>query len=263
MKIEFITADCVQYMRTLPESSVDVVVTSPPYNLEMDYSLYKDKKPMEYYLEWTDQWINNVKRILSPQGSFFLNVGGSSTNPWIPHDVAAIARKYFTLQNHIVWVKSISIQDKSYGHFKPRNSYRFINKLHEDIFHFTHDGNTEVDRLAIGVPFVHPSNLSRWEHKRDKRCRGSTWFIPYQTIQNKKERGHHPAPFPVKLPEMCIKLHGVDKCSSVLDPFGGIGTTAHACRLLNLSCVSVDIDGGYTKIAQEAFNHVPLEENPL
>jgi site-specific DNA-methyltransferase (adenine-specific) len=122
MKIEFITADCIQYMRALPEASVDVVVTSPPYNLEIDYGTYKDKRPMEHYLDWSDQWISCVKRVLSPTGSFFLNVGGSSTNPWIPHDVAAVARRYFTLQNHIIWVKSISIQNTSYGHFKPRNS---------------------------------------------------------------------------------------------------------------------------------------------
>ena len=75
----------------------------------------------------------------------------------------------------------------------------------------------------MGVPYQDKSNIGRWKHaKQDKRDRGNTWFIPYETIQMKKERPH-PATFPTKLPEMCIKLHGIKEKMVVMDPFLGIG----------------------------------------
>lgn len=79
----------------------------------------------------------------------------------------------------------------------------------EYIFHFTNKGDVEVDKLADGlaVRYQDKSNLGRYSHQ-DKRDRGNTWFIPYQTIKHKSQRPH-PATFPVKLPEMCIKLHGL------------------------------------------------------
>ena len=80
--------------------------------------------------------------------------------------------------------------------------------------------------------------------KEDKRDRGNTWFLPYETIQSKSERPH-PATFPVKLPEMCIKLHGMNDKTVVLDPFLGIGSTAIAALRLGVTFVGFEIDKGY------------------
>ena len=78
----------------------------------------------------------------------------------------------------------------SRGHFKPINSPRFLNDCHEYIFHFTPRGRTIIDRLALGVPYADKSNIARWSHTRgrDRRCRGNTWFIPYETIHASRER---------------------------------------------------------------------------
>ena len=97
-------------------------------------------------------------------GSLFLNVGAKPTDPWIPLEVAQVARRYFRLQNTIHWVKSIAIdreaagasagldRDVAVGHYKPINSDRFVNDCHEFIFHFTPGGRTRLDRRAVGVP---------------------------------------------------------------------------------------------------------------
>lgn len=239
-------------MKSMDEKSIDVVVTSPPYNLDIAYNSYEDNLPYLQYLEWTSKWASEVKRVLKPEGSFFLNVSGSCVDPWISFDVAQVVRKCFVLQNRIVWAKSISIDDKSFGHFKPINSARFLNHLHEDIYHFTIAGKTKLDKLAIGVPYEHKSNLTRWKGSdgNDLRCRGNIWFIPYETIQNKLDKGEHPAIFPVKLAENCIRLHGVDKCNIVLDPFGGTGSTTVACNNLGLSSICIDIDQKYLDYAK-------------
>ena len=76
------------------------------------------------------------------------------------------------------------------------------------------------------------------------RDRGNTWFIPYDTIQKRKDRPH-PASFPVRLPEMCIKLHGLRDGMVILDPFLGIGSTAVASYRLGVSFMGFEIDKQY------------------
>src|SRR4249920_1913703 len=87
----------------------------------------------------------------------------------------------------------------------------------------------------------------------------SSWFIRYKTIQSKSERGHHPSPFPVQLPEKCIKLHGLAKKDNLvaLDPFCGIGSTAIACKRLGISFVGFDtekryLDEAVTRVMKES-----------
>ena len=70
-----------------------------------------------------------LKRVLKDDGSFFLNIAGTSSDPWIAADAANAMRDVFRLQNSIVWVKSVSIGDDSFGHFKPVNSPRYLNHL--------------------------------------------------------------------------------------------------------------------------------------
>ena len=99
---------------------------------------------------------------------FFLNVGYSNRDPWVDLDVAAVARKHFMLQNRITWVKSISIDEETYGHFKPVNSPRFLNQTNEFVFHFTETGAVRVDRRTIGVPYKWKSNLDQRSRVRGR-----------------------------------------------------------------------------------------------
>src|SRR5207302_352245 len=146
--------------------------------------------------------------------SFLLNLGDSSENRFFAFEVAMRIGQMFKLQNTIHWIKSVSIdagtETRSYGHFKPINSVRFLNDCHEYVFHFTLYGKTSLDRLAIGVPYTDKSNINRWSHTgtNDRRCRGNVWFIPYKTIQQRAEQRPHPATFPTELAVKCIRLHG-------------------------------------------------------
>ena len=102
------------------------------------------------------------------------------------------------------------------------------------------------DRLAVGVPYQDKTNIARWKGtKRDVRCRGNTWFIPYETIQSRDKERPHPATFPVKLAEMCIKLHGLRRTKLVLDPFLGIGQSALTAQNLKKSFVGFELDPAY------------------
>lgn len=249
--------DCIDGMLSLPAGSVDVVVTSPPYNLNIKYGTYQDDLPRENYLRWLGDVFAAVKHCLSDNGHFFLNVGYSNIDPWVGMDVAQVARQHFILQNNFTWVKSIYVNNKTSGHFKPINSKRFVNPTWEHLYHFTKDGNIPIDRLAVGVPYEYKSNIDRFEGNTsgDVRCRGNTWFIPYDTIANReKARGKHPATFPVALVDQCVKLSG--KKGIVLDPFMGTGTTAVAAKQLGLDYVGYDIDSDYIEFAEQRLKNV-------
>jgi site-specific DNA-methyltransferase (adenine-specific) len=263
-QFRFFLGDCIDLLRDLPEGVIDAVVTSPPYNLGIRYRSYDDTVPRAQYLDWTGTWIECAKRALSPAGSLFLNVGAKPTDPWTALDVAHRVRPHLELQNTIHWVKSIAIeksaagatagleQDLAVGHYKPINSRRFLHDCHEFVFHFTHTGNVALDRQAIGVRYQDSSNIRRWRKAGSGiRCRGNTWFVPYETIQNRDSERPHPATFPSKLAEMCLRLHGLERIQTVADPFLGLGSTAVACAQLGLDFVGMEMDRHYLNEAIE------------
>jgi site-specific DNA-methyltransferase (adenine-specific) len=256
--LRFYLADSVHILNALPSGSVSAIVTSPPYNLGIRYKTYDDSLPKRRYLSWTEKWIAAGARALSPSGSLFLNVGGKPTDPWTALDVAQTARRHLVLQNTIHWIKSIAIDrdaaglaanlpaDLAVGHYKPINSDRFVNDCHEFIFHFTPDGRTPLDRRAIGVPYQDASNIGRWRTGgSNRRCRGNTWFVPYDTIQSRDKERPHPATFPPRIPEYCLRLHGVTRLQTVMDPFLGLGSSAVAAAQLGVEFIGVEMDEHY------------------
>jgi site-specific DNA-methyltransferase (adenine-specific) len=260
----FYLGDSLQILDRLGPASVDAIVTSPPYNLGIRYRTYDDTMPRSTYLEWTGAWVRGAARLLSAEGSLFLNVGAKPTDPWTALDVAQAVRPHLTLQNTIHWIKSIAIEkslagaraglqdDLAVGHYKPINSRRFLHDCHEFVFHFSPRGHTPLDRQAIGVRYQDQSNVARWATAASGvRCRGNTWFIPYETIQSREKDRPHPATFPPKLPEMCLRLHGLDRIRGVADPFLGLGSTAVACAQLGLNFIGIEMDEGYLGEAVE------------
>ena len=285
--------DCVQGMLALPEKSVDIVATSPPYNLGIEYGTYKDNKPRQEYLAWLSQVFAAVKHCLKDDGHFWLNVGYSNIDPWVGMDAAQVAREHFVLQNNFTWVKSITIDDVTTGHFKPINSNRFANPTWEHLFHFTKTGSVPCDKLAVGVPYMWDCNidntgrikgrlakklgyanikdfnqnatakdrktfenelaekLAKQKPKADTRCRGNSWFVPYDTIANReKHRGSHPATFPIALIEQSILFSGVTQ-GVLVDPFMGSGTSACAAIKCGLDYIGFDIDADYKAFAED------------
>ena len=255
----FYLGDSLDLLPRFPERSLDAIVTSPPYNLGIRYRSYDDTMPRSRYLEWTGTWVKLAARALARDGSLFLNVGGKPTDPWTALDVAQAARPHLKLQNTIHWIKSIAIEkalagaragleeDLAVGHYKPINSERFLHDCHEFVFHFTPEGDTPLRRRAIGVRYQDKSNVARWRAAADDlRCRGNTWFIPYETIQSRAKERPHPATFPVQLVEWCIKLHGASRVHTMLDPFLGIGNSAVAAQRCGVrKFIGFEIDKGY------------------
>ncbi len=261
-RLQFFHGDAIEILSTFRAGSVDAVVTSPPYNLGIRYRTYDDGRPRDEYLEWTGEWVQAARRALGTEGSLFLNVGAKPKDPWTALDVAQAVRPHLELQNIIHWVKSIAIEkalagtrsglvdDLAVGHYKPINSRRFLNDCHEFVFHFSPKGTTPLDRTAVGVKYQDASNVTRWQKAGSGlRCRGNTWFLPYDTIQSRDKERPHPATFPWRLPAYCLKLHGLDRIKLAVDPFLGLGSSAVACAKLGINFAGIELDEHYLKEA--------------
>lgn len=267
MELQIQVCDCVDGMRELPSESVDVAITSPPYNIGASYRSYRDNLARLDYLEWSETWAAEIQRVLRPDGALFLNVSAAKSDPTLPFElVLRLTKELFRLQNVIHWVKSISLalengEILSKGHFKPINSARYLNDCCEPIFHLTKSGTVRIDRLAVGVPYADKSNIARWGHTsgRDRRCAGNVWFIPYETIRDRGKDRPHPATFPVELAERCIKLHG-KVAPVVMDPFLGLGSTAEAAANRKAGrFVGFEIDPEYAGHALRRCTKEPAE----
>lgn len=252
--------DCLEVMKELEDGSVDCVVTSPPYNFNMNYGRYKDNLSYDSYLEIMNDVFKEIRRLLSPKGHFFLNVGFNSKNPWLAMDIASLLRSDFILRDNICWVKAIQENEQVRGHSQVTPSKRHLMKSWEHVFHFVLDDSvllSENSHIPLNEKY---REVNKKRYGKDTRKPIDSWFVPYETIgcwgnKTKKDtKANHPAIYPEKLVEMCLDM--CDDVDMVLDPFVGTGTTAVVCSKRKIDCIGIDIDEEYLSLAKERITSV-------
>jgi site-specific DNA-methyltransferase (adenine-specific) len=230
---KIINLDCSEYMiGELGEEAVDMIVTSPPY---------KDKDGYRDYI--IDKVADQCHAVLKNNSACFVNFGHLADNKARPFEVVEIFTNFgFTLNDTVIWTKN---------HYKPIQGSHRLNNLFEYIFIFE-KGRVKLDRMAIGVPYVHEANKDRYGKGKNLRCRGNVWHIPYKTVQSKAEKLHNDR-FPEELPELCIKLASKPG-DLILDPFMGSGTTAVAAKKLGRDYVGFELNKKHIKTAEGRLN---------
>lgn len=247
MMNKVINQDCLEYMATLDDGSVDCIISSPPYNIGRTYRSYGDNK--ENYIEWMNRVWREACRILKPEGHLFLNIQPSRKDPLLPYRIADNIP--WQVQNTFIWNKCIEIDGYVRGHGTVADSKRYQPNGWEYVFHFTHKGDTDIDRLMVPYqPKWQEANTRK--SGRTHRPSVNSWFIPYETngiLSNKKtEHGDkHPAVFPTELAVRCLKL---SQAQNVYDPFGGTGTVLVAAKQLNIPATMTEIDPDYCRLAE-------------
>jgi len=280
--------DVLDLMDSLEKESIDVIVTSPPYNIGVDYGNYKDNLPAEEYETFIFNFLSQAQRVLKPEGSLFYNVGTKpSTQEYLGLHLRGVLEN-FDLQNLIIWVKSIYIHDilPVYLHellalgvslaysegaiskSKQNKANAFLNLLVEGKT-FGHNKPCNSDRFlnSCWEPIIHATKHKT--AKLDKLAVGVPYTckseikrrkktvdlkdggnIWYVPYQTVKSKKEHPAAFPPELPEKCIKLHGIYKDMVVLDPFCGAGNTGLACKKLDVDFIGLDLNPDYVSLAK-------------
>ena len=201
-----------------------------------------------------------VCRVLKDEGHIFLNIAYTKNSPFSAYKIAENVP--WQLQNNIIWGKSIEIDGRVRGYSTPTSSKRYLQNGWEHLFHFTKEGDTEIDLEWSGVPYNEDYNNAARNLKRsgrDWRPTTNCWHITYQSKATKEITKEiagdkkHPAIFPTKLVEKCIKVSGLKK-GIVFDPFMGTGTTGKVAKQMNLDFIGIEIDEDYFNFAKDRIN---------
>lgn len=215
-----INGNSIDELQNIPSSSVDLVITSPPY---------KDKDG--YSEDLICRVFNEVYRLQKKDTLLFLNFGHLAEDKLRPFRVALIMEGLgYKLNDTILWIKN---------HYTPIQGSVRLNNLTEFIFLFYKGKMPKLDRLSIGVPYADKSNIGRYSDN-DLKCGGNVWYIKYPTIQKSDDKLHNDR-FPEELPENCIKLCDYD-VKTVLDPFMGSGTTGVVANRYGIDFIGVELN---------------------
>ena len=223
----------------LDDASVDLAITSPPYNLDVSYNGYADDLPYERYQEWVALWAAALLRVARPGGRACINVPLDSNKGGKRAVYADYVRLFIAAgwryQTTIVWNEQNISRRTAWGSWLSPSA-PFVTAPVEMIPVFYKD---EWRRPRAG---------RRSDVQRDEFLAWTlgSWVFPGEN----PKKARHPAPFPLELPRRLIKLYSyLDDV--ILDPFLGSGTTAVAARLLQRRCIGIDVDPTYCQIAAD------------
>ena len=235
--------DVLESLRKIKTSSVQLVVTSPPYNIGKEY-----EKRTNYsdYFEWQAEVISECFRVLKPGGSICWQVGnGIDKGEVIPLDAVfySMFKKYdLKLRNRIIWTFGHGL------HAKNRFSGR-----HETILWFTKGSEYKFNLDAVRVPVKYPNKkyfkgpkIGQLSSNPLGKNPGDVWDITNVKAMH-PEKTEHPCQFPVALIERLI-LSLTDTHDLVLDPFVGSGTTLVAAALHGRKSLGIEIQEKYVQI---------------
>ncbi len=237
-----ITGDVLDVMSQIPNNSVHLAITSPPYNVGKNYDNHNDHMVYQEYLDWLEKVWRETKRVLVPGGRFALNIAPTGIKDFIPlhHDFTNQMRKIgMKFRTEIIWYKQTMLKRTAWGSFKsPANPHIVPSWEYVLIF------SKEQDRLD-GNPKDADITKEEFMNFSD-----GFWRISPET-----QRHGHPAPFPEELIYRLIKFYSY-RNNTVLDMFGGTGTvTVVACKTKR-HFVHIDISDEYNKVAQARLDKV-------
>ncbi len=259
----------------LEDGSVDLVVTSPPYNLDVAYDGYRDALPYERYLEWVGRWAAALWRVAVDGGRVCINVPldsnkGGKRAVYVDY-VEALRGAGWTYQTTIVWNEQNISRRTAWGSWLSPSApfvtapVEMVAVFHKGPWRRPPDleprsGDSRQRRSKLEPQGgdsrqrrskLEPRSGDSRQGRSGRRATDLTrdefleWTLGVWTFPGESpQRAGHPAPFPEELPRRLIKLYSYVG-DVVLDPFLGSGTTCRVARRLGRRAIGVDIDPGY------------------
>lgn len=241
-----ICTDLLDGLATLADGSVDLTITSPPYNIGKEY---ERPLPLEDYLDWCEKWLREIYRVTKPEGALWLNLGyfevpGKGRAVPIPYLVWN--RSPFYLLQEVVWHYGAGVASKKA--FSPRNEKWLWFVKNANRYTFNLDAVRDPD-----VKYPHQKKNGKLKCNPLGKNPGDVWSIPKVTSGTNRaspERTPHPAQFPVAVVERIV-LACSNQGELILDPFAGSGSTlVVACQQKRRS-LGFEIKEDYVKLAYE------------
>ena len=224
--------------KVIEEDSIDLTITSPPYNVDLFYDSYKDDLSYEDYLSFSHQWIKKVYQLTKPTGRFCLNIpldknkGGQQS---VYADLTTIAKRIgWEYHSTVIWNEQNISRRTAWGSWLSASAPYVIAPVEMIVILY----KTEWKKNSKGESDINKQEFQEWTN--------GVWNFNGES----KKRIGHPAPYPVELPKRCIKLFSYVG-DLILDPFLGSGTTLIASATLQRKGIGFDIDKSYCEIAKK------------
>ena len=237
-------------MVELPDGCVHLAVTSPPYNVGMEYE--QDLK-LDDYLEFLSVVWKECYRVLCKGGRICVNIAGTFQNPYVPLHAFVIEQMLrigFEMRGEIVWNKGMSgkgFSSTAWGSWRSASN-PVLREIHEYILIFSKEqfNRPPLEKKSLTMT---PNEFMDYTQ--------SVWEISRHSDESSAKLGH-PAPFPVELAHRLIKLYSFEG-DIVLDPFMGSGTTALAAQRLKRQWVGYEVEKRYIKLAEGRLLQIDID----
>jgi len=245
--IQLIKADFLKL--DLMEHSVDLIVTSPPYNVGIQYNSHDDAISYDDYLKWTEKWLEKAFRVIKSDGRMCLNIpldknkGGQQS---VYADITTIAKKIgWKYHSTIIWNEGNISRRTAWGSWRSASAPYVIAPVETIVVLYKETWK----KKKKGKSDITKGEFVEWTN--------GLWTF---SGESKKKIGH-PAPFPIELPRRCIKLFSYVG-DTVLDPFLGSGTTVIVANKLKRKAIGIEIDEKYFELAIKRISKecIMLEE---
>ena len=243
--------DARKTLATMSAASVHLVITSPPYNLSIDYDAHDDDIAEEEYLAGMAAVWAECDRVLCNGGRLCINIGENKRQTISQPTFSAFIQQCLGLgmlyRGTIVWNKNSAAKHCAWGSWRSPSNPHLVPR-HEYIIVFSKGGH----KLA-GSPA--DADITPEEFMD---CTRSVWNMGTESAK----RVGHPAPFPLSLPGRLIRFYSF-KGQTVLDPFAGSGTVGVACRMLGRRYILIDKSREYCELAKKRLKNYASEKMVL
>ncbi len=241
--------DCIELLGRMPAESVHLAFADPPFNIGYEYDTYDDTRPAEDYLAWSQRWMEGVIRALRPDGAFWLAIGDEYAAEL---KVLATRELGLTCRSWVVWYYTFGVNCK----------YKF-SRSHAHLFHFVKNPeaftfNVDAIRVPSARELVYGDKRANakgrlpddtWILRPQDLPEGfggdsDTWYFPRVCGTFKERSGWHGCQMPEQLLGRIIRAcsHTGD---TVLDPFGGSGTSLAVAKKLGRECIGFELSEQY------------------